>query len=143
MVVPASVRHAACGTTMNSSGTSIETLRIYDAAGNSAAARILVDRLWPRGFSRERLRLDDWIPEVAPTTGLRKWFQHDRAKWPEFETRYRAELAANAEAVGRCLAWCRKGPVRLLYSTRERELNHAVVLRRYLETVLAGEGGAK
>ncbi|MFN4142127.1 DUF488 domain-containing protein [Aestuariivirga sp.] len=111
----------------------IEVGRVYDPLDHSGALRLLVDRLWPRGVSRQELQLEAWIPQVAPSTELRKWFAHDVRKWPELQQRYRAELAANPDAVEHCLAWCRKGQVRLLYAARDRTQNHAVVLRQYLE----------
>jgi uncharacterized protein YeaO (DUF488 family) len=105
------------------------------------AARLLIDRLWPRGLRKDALALDDWIPEVAPSHALRRWFGHDPAKWEEFQARYRAELDASPDAVERCLAWCRKGPVVLLYGAKDRDHNQAVVLSAWLRAALA-EGGA-
>ena len=110
----------------------IRILRVHDDPSQSVGARLLVDRLWPRGIAKAELGHDDWIREVAPSSGLRKWFGHDPARWEEFRRRYRAELDANSEAVERCLRWCRKGPVTLLYGARDREHNQAVVLRDYL-----------
>lgn len=121
----------------------IATARLYDGAPRGAdprpAARLLVDRLWPRGIRKEALALDDWIPEVAPSHELRRWFHHEAARWEEFEARYRAELEANPEAVERCLAWCRKGPVVLLYGAKDRDHNQAVVLAGHLKAALAAE----
>jgi len=119
----------------------IEIARVYDADDGSSAARLLIDRLWPRGMSRETLRLDEWIPEVAPSTALRKWFHHEHAKWDKFQERYRAELVGNPEAVERCLVWCRKVPVKLLYSARDREHNQAVVLRQHLVSAMTSGRG--
>jgi uncharacterized protein YeaO (DUF488 family) len=110
----------------------IEIARAYEAPPRAAATRLLIDRIWPRGISRQHLDLDEWIPEVAPSTQLRKWFGHDPAKWEAFQHRYRAELDSQPEAVERCLAWCRKGSVLLLFGARDREHNQAVVLRDYL-----------
>lgn len=120
----------------------ISIARVYDHPARGRAAHVLVDRLWPRGISKESLGLADWIPDVAPSHALRKWFGHEAAKWPEFQDRYRAELDANAAAVERCLAWCQKGPVVLLYGAKDRDHNQAVVLAGYLRAALEAAGGA-
>jgi len=117
----------------------IELARVYDDSGAMQGARLLVDRVWPRGISKGDLDLDDWIKEVAPSTDLRKWFGHDPERWEEFRRRYRAELDDNKDAVDRCLAWCRKGPVILLYGAKDRDHNQAVVLQAYLSDRLAQE----
>ena len=115
---------------------SLIVARVYDPPESMLGARLLVDRLWPRRVSKASLRLDDWPKEVTPTTGLRQWFHADPGRWPEFRWRYEAELAANATAVEHCLDWCRKGPVTLLTAAHDREHNHAVVLRDWLEARL-------
>ena len=106
--------------------------RAYDDPGETQGARLLVDRVWPRGVSKDELHLDEWIRDVAPSTELRKWFGHDAERWDGFRTRYRAELDANADAVARCLEWMRRGRVVLVYGARDRDRNQAVVLRDYL-----------
>lgn len=111
--------------------SAIHIARVYDHP-SAEGASLLVDRLWPRGIAKADLAPDEWIRDIAPTTELRKWFGHDPAKWEEFRRRYRAELDANAEAVERCLAWCRKGSVTLLYGAKDHEHNQAVELRDYL-----------
>lgn len=115
----------------------IRIARAYDDLGDIEGARLLVDRVWPRGVSKDQLHLDEWIREVAPSTELRKWFGHDPQKWQAFRDRYRNELDANENAVEKCLDWCRKGPVVLLYGAKDREHNQAVVLRDYLQDALA------
>ncbi|MBK6467245.1 MAG: DUF488 family protein [Rhodobacter sp.] len=120
----------------------ISLARAYDGPDGRPGARLLVDRVWPRGRRKEDLRLDDWIRDVAPGTALRKWFGHDPAKWAEFRDRYRAELDANRDAVERCLAWCRKGPVVLIYGAKDRVHNQAVVLRDHLQEALVLEKSA-
>ncbi|MCZ7676941.1 MAG: DUF488 family protein [Roseovarius sp.] len=115
----------------------IRIARAYDDLGDIEGARLLVDRVWPRGVSKDQLHLDEWIREVAPSTELRKWFGHDPQKWQAFRDRYRNELDANEDAVQKCLGWCRKGPVVLLYGAKDREHNQAVVLRDYLQDALA------
>ncbi len=116
----------------------IAIARAYDELPRSAGARLLVDRIWPRGVSRHDLKIDEWIRDVAPSAKLRKWFGHDPARWEEFQRRYRAELDSRPEAVERCLVWCRKGPVLLLFGARDREHNQAVVLRDYLSERVKG-----
>jgi uncharacterized protein YeaO (DUF488 family) len=117
----------------------IDHARVYDDLGKTQGARLLVDRVWPRGVSKVDLDLDDWIKEVAPSTDLRKWFGHDPDRWEDFRRRYRAELDENEEAVERCLTWCRSGPIILLYGAKDRDHNQAVVLREYLRERLAQE----
>ncbi len=121
-----------------SRASDIRIARAYDDLGDIEGARLLVDRVWPRGVSRDEIDLDDWVRDVAPTSGLRKWFGHDPRKWQEFRSRYRKELDANEAAVERCLEWCRKGPVVLLFGARDREHNQAAVLRDYLHEALEG-----
>jgi uncharacterized protein YeaO (DUF488 family) len=106
--------------------------RVHNAPNAVASARLLVDRVWPRGIAKADLRLDEWIRDVAPSIEFRKWFGHDPEKWQELQGRYRAELDDNPEAVDRCLGWCRKGPVTLLFAAKDREHNQAVVLREHL-----------
>lgn len=120
----------------------IRIARVYDDPAGSAGARLLVDRVWPRGIRKEDLKHDDWIRDVAPSDALRRWFGHDPGKWDAFCKYYRAELDDNKQAVARCLAWCRKGPVTLLYSARDRDRNQAVVLRQYLCQQLEAKSGA-
>ncbi len=110
----------------------IHLARVWDEAGAMVGARLLVDRLWPRGVSRDELRLDGWLRDIAPSSALRKWFGHDPARWDEFRRRYFAELDANPETVAQLLEWCRKGPVTLLFGAKDRDHNQAVALRDYL-----------
>ena len=110
----------------------IRVKRTAEAAAESDGARLLVDRLWPRGVSKAHLQLDAWLKDVAPSTELRKWFGHDPKKWDEFQRRYFAELDARREALEPLLVAARKGPVTLLYSARDAEHNQAVALRDYL-----------
>ena len=118
----------------------IRVARAYDEAVKDGGARLLVDRVWPRGISRENLRLDDWIREVAPSGELRKWFGHDPVRWEEFCKRYGTELDGNPVAVARCLDWCRKGAVTLLFGAKNHERNQAVVLRAYFAERLSQNG---
>lgn len=120
-------------------GAGISIARVYDADQSGSRTRLLVDRIWPRGMRKGDLNLHDWVSDVAPSTALRVWFGHDPARWNEFQKRYRKELANNPGAVSRCLDWCRKGPVVLLYSARDRDHNQAIVLRDYLSGCLQRE----
>ena len=106
--------------------------RVYDHEGHSSGHVFLVERLWPRGVRREDLHLDAWLKDVAPSTELRKWFSHDPAKWAEFQRRYVRELDANPQAWQPLVDAAAHGEVTLLYSSRDREHNNAVVLREYL-----------
>ena len=114
----------------------IRLKRVYEAARPADGERFLVERLWPRGIKKEALRLDGWLPEVAPTPALRKWFHHDPARWAEFQERYRAELDARPEAWAILLEAARKDTVTLLFSSRDAEHNNAVALKLYLEAKL-------
>jgi uncharacterized protein YeaO (DUF488 family) len=106
--------------------------RAYESSAPSDGKRILVDRLWPRGVSKDRAALDLWLKDVAPSTELRKWFAHDPAKWPEFVTRYQAELAHN-EALSELKALASEGDITLVYAAKDEEHNEAQVLKGILE----------
>src|SRR5581483_7814138 len=107
----------------------IQVKRVYEPAEPGDGARYLVERLWPRGMSKESLHLTGWIKEVAPSDGLRRWFGHDPAKWEEFVRRYRAELDEHPEAWQPLLAAARQGTITLLYSARDTAHNNAVALQ--------------
>lgn len=117
----------------------ISVRRVGDVQDEAGRARLLVDRVWPRGVARSTLELDAWLRDIAPSDGLRKWFGHDPELWEEFRHRYSDELDANPVAVARAIAWCRRGPVTLLFSARDRDHNQAVVLKEYLQKRLAQE----
>lgn len=106
--------------------------RIYEDPAAGDGYRVLVDRIWPRGVSKERAKLDLWLKDVAPTTELRQWFHHEDPKWPEFARRYRAELADNAAVQTLRDIVSAHETVTLLYSARVERENQAVVLREYL-----------
>lgn len=114
-------------------GDSFKTKRIYEDISKDDGYRVLVDRLWPRGVSKEDARLDEWCKEIAPSTELRKWFNHDVAKFDEFSNRYRAELTQNEEVVDRLLKKAEGQKVTLLYAAKDKEHNHANVLKDFLE----------
>lgn len=108
--------------------------RVYERPAEADGTRILIDRLWPRGLSKEKAAVDVWLKEIAPTTELRKWFNHDPARWEEFTQRYRAELANNDEAVQRLRQEIQTGVVTLVYAAKDEAHNDAVVLLRYIAT---------
>jgi uncharacterized protein YeaO (DUF488 family) len=110
----------------------IKLKRVYEEPEKLDGTRILVDRLWPRGLTKEKAHIDLWLKEVAPSTELRKWFAHDPAKWPEFKTRYRAELQRNKEQVELLKQAVTRDPTTLLYGARDTEHNEAVVLQELL-----------
>jgi uncharacterized protein YeaO (DUF488 family) len=112
-------------------GPDIAVKRAYLPAAGEDGTRILVDRLWPRGLSREKLAAV-WLKDVAPSTELRKWLHADPSRWDEFVARYREELDANPDAVEALRAHVKSGRVTLLYSVRDDAHNHAAVLRDYL-----------
>jgi uncharacterized protein YeaO (DUF488 family) len=110
----------------------IKLKRVYEEPEKLDGTRILVDRLWPRGLTKEKAHIDLWLKEVAPSTELRKWFAHDPAKWPEFKTRYLAELKHNQEQVEVLKQAIAKGPATLLYGAKDQQHNEAVVLQNLL-----------
>ena len=105
---------------------------MYDAPARGDGYRVLVDRLWPRGISRERAKLDEWARELAPSTELRRWFGHDAERFEEFRARYRAELKAHADELDRLRERARSGPLTLVYAARDSDHNDAVVLAEVL-----------
>lgn len=110
----------------------IQIKRVYEKPAKSDGTRILVDRLWPRGLTKEKAHVDLWLKEVAPTDDLRKWFGHDPARWPEFRTRYRAELKHNSEQMTLLKQALAKGPATIVYGAKDEEHNQAVVLKELL-----------
>jgi uncharacterized protein YeaO (DUF488 family) len=114
----------------------IRVKRVYEPPAESDRVRFLVERLWPRGLKKESLRLDGWLREAAPSTALRKWFDHDPARWREFQRRYADELDRHPEAWQPILESARKGAVTLLFSSRDAEHNNVVALKAYRESRL-------
>ncbi|MEI9814293.1 MAG: DUF488 domain-containing protein [Acidobacteriota bacterium] len=106
--------------------------RVYAPRDEQDGKRVLVDRLWPRGLSKEKAEVDLWLKDVAPTTELRQWFGHDPARWEEFQKRYRAELKENTDSVLELKREAESGPLTLLYGARDEQHNEAVVLRSIL-----------
>ena len=107
--------------------------RAYDPVSRADGTRFLVERLWPRGITKAKLHVEGWLKDVAPSTGLRKWFSHDPEKWPEFRKRYRRELDSHPETWRPIVSAAQRGRVTLVYSSRDTEHNNAVALRQYLE----------
>ena len=120
----------------------IRTRRVYEPPAPEDGARLLVDRLWPRGVKKERLRLAGWLKELAPSVALCQWFDHDRARWKEFQRRYTAELEKNPKAWRPILQAARDGNVTLLFATTDAEHNNAAALKAFLERKLAGRKSA-
>ncbi len=107
--------------------------RVYDPPASSDGIRLLVDRLWPRGLSKQQARIDGWIRDVAPSDGLRRWFGHDPSRWDEFRARYFAELDGKHDTWAPLLARARRRPITLLYAAKDEAHNNAVALKEYLE----------
>lgn len=111
----------------------IRLKRAYDPPAKSDGTRILVERLWPRGLSKERAKIDWWAKETAPSTELRKWFGHDPERWDEFHCRYHAELDGRPQAVADLLQYTAGDTVTFVYASKEERYNAAVALRAYVE----------
>jgi uncharacterized protein YeaO (DUF488 family) len=110
----------------------VKIKRVYDKPSKQDGKRILVDRLWPRGLTKEKASVDLWLKEIAPSTVLRKWFGHEPDKWKEFQKRYQDELKNNKEQVSLLKEQVKKGPVTLVYGAKDEEHNEAVVLKEWL-----------
>lgn len=115
---------------------SIQIKRAYLPAKASDGKRLLVDRLWPRGISKEEAKLHLWLKELAPSTELRKWFAHEVEKWPEFQRRYQAEFI-NKPELQQLLALAKEGDICLVYAAKDEKHNGAQVLKAYLEKHLS------
>lgn len=113
--------------------TGIFLKRAYAAPESGDGTRVLVDGLWPRGLPKDKARIDMWLKEIAPSAGLRRWFHHDPARWAEFQRRYRNELLSKADAVDELRRLAGRGPVTLLFGSRDVDHNNAVVLQSVLQ----------
>jgi uncharacterized protein YeaO (DUF488 family) len=113
----------------------IEIERIYNnpIGDNSNSFRILIDRLWPRGLSKDKVKIDLWLKDIAPSSSLRKWFSHDERKWDDFKSRYFKELEENSESVNEILNKTTEGSITLLYGAKDEKFNNATALKEYLE----------
>ena len=124
------------GCTMNGKRIEIRIKRVYEEPEESDGRRILVDRLWARGLSKEKAKVDVWVKEIAPSTDLRRWYGHDPSKWTEFKSRYAAELETIPGQVEEILGEIQAGIVTFLYSSKEEQLNNAVALKEYIESIV-------
>lgn len=114
------------------SPTQLQIRRIYEPAKPTDGERVLVDRLWPRGVSKQTAALDLWLKDIAPSPALRTWFGHEPERFEEFSTRYRAELAQNPEPIQIIHNLLNQGTVTLLYAAHDPNVNHARVLAEFL-----------
>lgn len=109
--------------------------RVYEPATPSDGQRVLVDRVWPRGVTKEKAALTLWLKDIAPSDGLRKWFDHRPERWEEFQKRYQSELADRQEPLRELANLLEHGRVTLLYGTHEERYNNAVALAEYLKEI--------
>ena len=117
----------------NGTKMKIQIKRVYEKPAKDDGMRILVDRLWPRGLSKEKADVDLWLKEIAPSTELRKWFGHVPDRWKEFQKRYHHELENNIESVSKLKDLIKKGAVTLVYGAKDKEHNEALVLKEWLD----------
>jgi uncharacterized protein YeaO (DUF488 family) len=113
----------------------IKVKRAYESPDEQDGYRVLVDRIWPRGVTKQDAAIDRWLKEIAPSTELRKWFGHDPEKWQEFRKRFEAELAQRQDEVGFLSEKSRAGNLTLVFAAKDVEHNNAVALKRYLESL--------
>ena len=111
----------------------LQLKRVYEAPHKDDGTRILVDRLWPRGLTKEKAKVDLWLKEIAPSTELRKWFGHDPKKWETFRARYQTELKNHPDELKLLKSKANQGRVTLIYGARDQEHNEALVLKQFLE----------
>ena len=126
-----SVRHAD-GSSRKRSRPALAVKRVYDGRQASDGARVLVDRLWPRGLSKARAAADLWLKDAAPSTALRRWYGHDPRRWKTFALRYRREIGKRASILELLREMRSRGTITLLYGSRDTEHNHALLLRDIL-----------
>ncbi len=117
----------------------IKVKRVYGEPDKNDGFRILVDRLWPRGLSKNKLKIDLWLKDIAPSDELRKWFAHDQKKWSWFKERYFKELNKKSERIDLIIEKARRGLVTLLYGAKDEKFNNAIALKEYLETRIKKE----
>jgi len=110
----------------------IKIKRVYDPPAPDDGKRILVDRLWPRGVKKEQAHVDEWVKEIAPSTGLRTWFAHDPSRWKEFRDRYIRELRTKQELVRQLRQEAKQGTVTLVFAAKDPDHANAVVLKEVL-----------
>lgn len=110
----------------------IKLKRVYEEPAENDGMRILVDRLWPRGLTKQKANIDLWLKDIAPSTELRKWFGHDPERWKEFRKRYNEELKKNTDQIEFLEKQLKKGAVTLVYGAKDEEHNGALVLKEFL-----------
>ena len=111
----------------------IKIKRVYDKPAKSDGYRVLIDRIWPRGLTKSDTRIDEWLKEIAPSTGLRKWFNHDPAKWEQFKKKYAAELKEHREELEKLARESRKRTVTFVFGAKDTAHSNAMALKEYLE----------
>ena len=111
----------------------IKIKRVYEQPDKKDGERILVDRLWPRGLTKEKANVDLWLKEIAPSTELRKWFGHDPDRWKSFSRRYETEIRHNDDLIKVLTKKAKKGTITLVYGARDEKHNEALVLKKFLE----------
>ncbi len=111
----------------------IQLKRVYEKPESADGTRILVERLWPRGLSKEKARVDIWLKDAAPSTELRKWFGHDPSKWVEFKKRYYSELEKNPKALDPISNLPEKGNITFVFASKQEEFNNAAALKEYVD----------
>ena len=111
----------------------IDIRRVYEAPSKSDGKRILIDRLWPRGISKEKAEIHYWAKTISPSTQLRQWYQHDPEKWQDFKKKYFQELNSNPEGMNELRNQIGRGKITLVFSSKEEKLNNATALKEYLE----------
>ncbi len=114
----------------------IQIKRVYDEAAESDGSRILVDRLWPRGLSKDKAKVELWLKDIAPSDDLRKWFGHEPEKWNEFKRRYFEELMDKKELAGMIIEKSQIGTATLLYGAKDEKYNNAVALKEFIEALM-------
>lgn len=112
----------------------VRVKRAYDAPAHGDGTRVLVDRVWPRGISRENIKIEAWLPDLGPSNALRTWFGHDPARWETFRRRYLAELKEKRPLLQQLAAYARRGTLTLVFGARDPAHNQAVVIKEALES---------
>ena len=114
----------------------VKVKRVYEEPAKSDGHRVLVDRIWPRGLKKSEARIDEWLREIAPSTGLRKWFKHDPGKWEQFKKKYAVELKEHREQVEKLARESRKRNVNLLFGAKDTVHNNALALKEYIAELM-------
>ncbi|MFZ0468012.1 MAG: DUF488 domain-containing protein [Thiogranum sp.] len=118
----------------------IQIKRAYEPPSPGDGSRVLVDRVWPRGITRESLQVDAWLKDLAPSTALRKWFAHEPEKWKAFKQRYFKELDEHPEEIRKLVQRAAAGRLTLVYAARNEKFNNAAAMKKYIERMMAVHG---